>query len=104
MLHVCFQWAFKTANTNRQKVADRVTEIADEWQKEIKESLRNTFVTVSNKHHFYYMLWSGNDVIFWRSEVLDNQTSNTIFQSLSAVLNELLEADLKVNVSNCCLK
>ena len=41
-----FQWAFNTANTNRQKVADRVTEIADEWQKEIKESLRNTFVTV----------------------------------------------------------
>ena len=25
-----FQWAFNTANTNRRKVADRVTEIADE--------------------------------------------------------------------------
>ena len=41
-----FQWTFNTANTNRQKVADRRIEIADEWRKEMKESSRNTFVTV----------------------------------------------------------
>ena len=102
-----FQWAYNCSNTSKHKISGRVTEIAKEWRNQLTEALSNTFVilmvdgwknSVNNNHHFCYMLWTGSDIIFWKSDILQSQSSDAIFESIALVLSELKQCKAKVSL------
>ena len=93
-----FSWAYPHQVKDRHIIAQRISELASDWRKQIGTKLNCKFLSisldgwtnnVSHKLHFCLMIHDGPKVYFWSSQVMlemDHQAFKVLVES---VINEI---------------
>ena len=100
-----FQWAYPCSVKQGDTIATRISELATEWRKKIQLKLKGKLLSIaldgwtdsiSGNHHICILLWTGEDLFYWESKVMTSKNSESIYNELSAVSNDIISCGGKI--------
>jgi len=104
-----FSWAFDCSGINRQKIATRISEIGQEWRRNICSQISHKLVSimldgwtnsVSHQHHICFIVKVESSLFYWSSKTTDDKSSSKLLEMINDVVQDIRESDGKVV---CCV-